>query len=166
MRTFDRLACELNVPTKPPRMFWLLDRASHAVRQRLERRAHDELGVTMVQVGALFQLAGRNGCLHKELADALGIQPAGVSGLIDRMEAAELVHRRSCPTDGRVQRLFITAAGKRIVDRARPLVARMQAQLLAGFSDAEIAIIARFLSTAIERVPPAGAPSPESQRHD
>jgi DNA-binding MarR family transcriptional regulator len=135
----------------PPRLFLLLDRAAHAVRQRLERRARDELDVSVVQLGALFHLVGRDGCLHKELAGALGIQPAAVSGLVDRMAAAGLVQRRTCADDGRAQRLHATAAGKRIAGKARPVVAELQAALIAGFTGAEIAIVARFLAAAAER---------------
>jgi MarR family transcriptional regulator, organic hydroperoxide resistance regulator len=134
-----------------PRLFLLLDRAAHAVRQRLERRAQAELGITMVQLGALFHLAGDEGCLGKELASALGIQPAGVSTLVDRMEDAGLVQRRACTVDARAQRLHATAAGKRIVASARPVVAAMQAELTEGFTEAEIAIVARFLTAAASR---------------
>ncbi|MBC7975265.1 MAG: MarR family transcriptional regulator, partial [Myxococcales bacterium] len=86
------------------RLFLLLERAAHAVRQRLERRSQGELGISMVQLGALFQLVRSDGCLHKELGDALGIQPAAVSGLVDRMAAAGLVQRRACIDDARAQR--------------------------------------------------------------
>lgn len=134
-----------------PRLFLLLGRAAHAVQQRLEHRARDEFGVSMVQVGALFFLGSKDGSLHKELADALGIQPAGASGLVDRMVRGGLVQRRACRDDGRAQRLYLTAAGKRIVAKARPAVAAMQASLTAGFSDDELAVVARFLTAAIER---------------
>ena len=136
---------------KGPKLFLLLERASHAVRQRLERRAATELDASMVQVGALFHLAGHDGCLAKELAEALGIQPAGVSGLVDRMQSAGLVQRKACADDGRAQRLHITAAGKRAVTRALPLVAEMQAVLTEGFTDGEISVVVRFLTAAIER---------------
>lgn len=138
---------------RSPRLFFLLDRAAHAVRQRLERRARDELGVSMVQLGALFYLVTSEGggCLSRQLADALGIQPAAVSGLVDRMAAAGLVQRRTCADDGRAQRLHATATGKRIAGQARPAVAQMQAALTEGFTDAEIAVVARFLAAAAER---------------
>ena len=136
---------------KGPKLFLLLERSSHAVRQRLERRAREELDASMVQVGALFHLSAHDGCLAKELAEALGIQPAGVSGLVDRMQNAGLVVRKACAEDGRAQRLQITAAGKRAVTQALPLVAQMQGVLTEGFSDAEIAIVVRFLTAAIER---------------
>ncbi len=133
------------------RLFLLLDRAAHAVRQRLERRARAELGISMVQVGALFYLAENDGCMHKHLADALGIQPAGVSGLVDRMQAAGLVQVRASTTDARAQHLHATAAGKKIAVAARPIVATMQAELSAGFTDDELDVIARFLAAASAR---------------
>ena len=136
---------------KGPKLFLLLERSSHAVRQRLERRAREELDASMAQVGALFHLSAHDGCLAKELAEALGIQPAGVSGLVDRMQNAGLVVRKACAEDGRAQRLHITAAGKRAVTQALPLVAQMQSVLTEGFSEAEIAVVVRFLTAAIER---------------
>jgi MarR family transcriptional regulator, organic hydroperoxide resistance regulator len=133
------------------RLFMLLDRAAHAVRQRLERRARSELGISMVQVAALFYLAEHDGCLHKHLAEALGIQPAGVSGLVDRMQTAGLVQCRTSKTDARAQHLHATAAGKKIAVAARPIVAAMQAELSAGFTDDELDVIARFLTAALTR---------------
>ncbi len=105
----------------------------------------------MVQVGALFHLAAHDGCLHKELAEALGVQPAGVSTLVDRMTTGGLVQRRTCSLDARAQRLHVTAAGKRVAARAQPIVAEMQAALVEGFSETEIAIVARFLASAATR---------------
>ncbi|MBA3455528.1 MAG: MarR family transcriptional regulator, partial [Deltaproteobacteria bacterium] len=89
--------------------------------------------------------------LAKELAEALGIQPAGVSGLVDRMQIGGLVVRKACAEDGRAQRLHITAAGKRAVAQALPMVSKLQGVLTAGFSEAEIAVVVRFLTAAIER---------------
>ncbi len=131
---------------KSHRLFHLLDLAAHAVRQRLEKRAQADLGISMVQVGALFFLVENPGCLHRDLATALGIQPAGVSGLVDRMETAELVTRKPSPTDARAQHLHVTAAGKRIAAKAGPVVRALQADLATGFTDAELDVVARFLT--------------------
>ena len=145
-----------------PRLFLLLDRAAHAVRQRLERRTQDALGISVVQLGALFHLARHDGCRHKELGDALGVVPGAVSGLVDRMAAAGLVQRRACSDDARAQRIHATAAGKRIGAAALPVVAEMQAALTAGFSNAEISIVARFLTAASERELAPGITVPEA----
>lgn len=134
-----------------PRLFLLLERASHAVRQRLERHAQDELGASMAQIGALFHLTQHDGCLSKELADALGVQAAAITGLVDRMASAGLLQRRACPDDGRAQRLHLTASGRRIAARAAPSVHAMQGVLAEGFSADELEVVARFLTAAAER---------------
>lgn len=138
------------------RLFLLLDRAAHAVRQRLEKRAQAELGISMVQVGALFFLVEHEGSLHRELASALGIQPAGVSGLVDRMEAGGLVLRKTSSVDARAQHIHVTAAGRRIAAKAAPVVRDMQAALTEGFTPAELDIVARFLVAAADRDLPKG----------
>jgi len=144
-----------------PRLFLLLDRASHAVRQGLERRARDELGISMVHLGALFHLSHHDGCLSKELADALGVQAAAITGLVDRMVEAGLAQRRQCSEDGRAQRVHITAHGKRVAGKAGPVVNAMQRALTEGFTDDEIAIVARFLAAAATReLTPVPASSP------
>jgi DNA-binding MarR family transcriptional regulator len=134
-----------------PRLYHLLARAQHAVRQQIERRAQEVLGITVSQAGALFHLVNVDGCLHKELATALGILPAAVSGLVARLEANGLVQRRPSRNDGRAELLHATALGKRTAAEALPIAAEMQAVLTAGFSAAEIAVVARFLTAAIER---------------
>ena len=144
-------ACKVFTVPRKHRLFLLLDHAARAVRQRLERRAQAEVGISMVQIGALFYLAENDGCLHKHLAEALGVQAAGVSGLVDRMQAAGLVQCRTSPADARAQHLHATAAGKKIAVAARPIVAAMQAELSAGFSDDELDVIARFLAAASAR---------------
>jgi DNA-binding MarR family transcriptional regulator len=143
-------------------MFQLLDRAAHAVRQQLERGAQAELGVTMAQVGALLHLAAHDGCRPSELAGALAIQPAATTGLVDRLVDAGLARRQPCPDDARAQRLGATARGRRVAERAAPIIASLQARLTAGFSAAELDVIARFLRHAAEVRLDAPAPSSTS----
>lgn len=141
-------------------MFHLLDRAAHAVRQQLERGAREQLGAPLAQVGALLHLAAHDGCRPSELATALAIQPAATTGLVDRLVEAGLARRQPCPDDARAQRLGATARGRRVADRAAPLIAGLQARLVAGFSAAELDVIARFLRHAAEVQLDAPAPSP------
>ena len=146
-------------PEGDRRLFWLIDRASHGLRQRIERLAADELGVTAAQLPAVFTLASKD-CRPGELAEALGINAAAVTGLCDRMEAAGLLRRRPSPDDGRAQLLSLTAAGRRAAEKAIPMAARLQAELCEGFTTDEIDTVSRFLRTVIERAPQLGATNP------
>lgn len=138
-------------------MYWLLERACASVRQRIERLAVAHLGVTAAQLPVLFYLAKRSEARPSELAEALHANAAAITGLTARMEAAGLLLRRPTPDDGRGQALSLTAAGRRVAERALPAVASVQAELLAGFGEHEVEIVLRFLHTVAERAPELGA---------
>jgi DNA-binding MarR family transcriptional regulator len=76
------------------------------------------------------------------------------------MQRAGLVQCRTSKTDARAQHLHATAAGKKIAVSARPIVAAMQAELSAGFTDDELDVIARFLAAATAREIDAAKGSP------
>lgn len=152
-------------PRSDRRVFWLLERASAALRQRVERLAAEHLETTAAQLPVIFHLAsraGEKGCRPGELAEALGVNAAAVTGLTGRMEAAGVLRRKPAPDDGRAQLLFLTAAGRRIAERALPEVTRLQAELLEGFSAEELEAAMRFLRAVAERAPTLGAP-PEAR---
>ncbi len=140
-------------------MFWLLEKASAGMRQRIERLAIEQLDTTAAQLPVLFALAGKagqDGCRPGALAEALGVNAAAITGITGRMEAAGLLRRKPAPDDGRAQLLSLTAAGKRIVERALPRVAELQAELLEGFTPDEIEAVMRFLRSVIARAPSLG----------
>ncbi len=128
------------------RLFLLLDRAAHRVRERLEQVCRERLGITAAQLGAVMHLASHDGARASELATALGVQPAAITGLCDRMETAGLVRRRPCPDDARVQRLWLTAAGRRAGAGSRPIIAAANRRLAEQFTRDELATVARFLA--------------------
>jgi DNA-binding MarR family transcriptional regulator len=149
-------------PRPDRRVFWLLERAGAAMRQRLERLAAERLETTAAQLPVIFHLAsraGEKGSRPGELAEALGVNAAAITGLTGRMEAAGVLRRKPAPDDGRAQLLSLTAAGRRIAERALPEVARLQGELLAGFSAEEIEVAMRFLRAVIERAPALGEPA-------
>lgn len=129
-----------------PRLFLALDRAAKRLRDRLEVVCQAELGVSSAQLGALLHLARHDGARAGDVAAALGVQPAAITGLTDRMIAAGLVRRKPCPDDARVSRLHLTAAGRRAADGGRGLVAAANTALAARFTADELAVVARFLS--------------------
>lgn len=137
-------------PGDDRRLFFLLDRAAHGFRERVDALCRTRLGISAVQLVVLMHLAHKDGLRHKELAAAIGTQPAAVTGLIDRMESAGLVRRRPDKDDARAQRLHISAAGRRAVDAARPMIAAANQMLADRFTPDELAIAARFLRTVGE----------------
>jgi len=62
--------------------------------------------------------AGRRGISQIDLARAISRQPASITRLIDRLEAADLVSRSPHPCDRRIKVLLLTEKGQQTLDAA------------------------------------------------
>jgi len=103
-------------------------------------------GVTAAQAGLLFFLGNNDGALTSEAAAALDLGAPGMSGLADRSEKAGLIERRADEYDGRASRLWLTEAGRQARQRSRTRVKELNAVLTEGFTEAEIDVVARWLT--------------------
>ena len=110
-------------------------------------------GVTAAQSGLLFVLGQRDGVLMGEAGAALDLGPPGISGLVDRMTAANLIKRQADPDDGRAWRLWLTPAGRAAMAQSKAGLVEVNARLTEGFTDAEIDVVARWLTTMQTRFP-------------
>jgi DNA-binding MarR family transcriptional regulator len=83
--------------------------------------------------------------LH-ELADAIVLRRSNLTRLIDRLEAAGLVYRESCPTDRRGAFAVITEAGLAMRQQMWPVYAEAIAKYFAQhLSDTEVEVLAETL---------------------
>lgn len=129
-----------------PRLVFLLNVAQRRL-QRWMAAQTDASGVTAAQSGLLFVLGQRDGLLMGEAGAALDLGPPGISGLVARMETANLIRRRADPDDGRAWRLWLTPAGREAMARAKAGLSEVNARLTDGFSAAEIEVVARWLTS-------------------
>jgi DNA-binding MarR family transcriptional regulator len=96
---------------------WTLLRTLFGQQRRRFLIAASELDLHPAQAGALLQLA--TPLPMNELASLLACDNSNVTGLIDRLEARDLVTRRASPSDRRVKHVVLTDAGREL--RARLL---------------------------------------------
>jgi DNA-binding MarR family transcriptional regulator len=137
---------------REPRLVFLLNVAQRRLQRWMAARTQNN-GVTAAQSGLLFVLDQRDGVLIGEAGAALDLGPPGISGLVDRMAAANLIRRRADPEDGRAWRLWLTPAGRAALAQSRAGLAEINARLADGFTEAEIAVVARWLTTMQTRFP-------------
>jgi DNA-binding MarR family transcriptional regulator len=128
------------------RLVFLLNVAQRRLQRWLAARTQDS-GVTAAQSGLLFILGQRDGVLMGEAGAALDLGPPGISGLVDRMTAANLIGRRADPEDGRAWRLWLTPTGRAALAQSKAGLAEINARLAEGFTDAEIDVVARWLTS-------------------
>ncbi|MDF1856819.1 MarR family transcriptional regulator [Pseudooceanicola sp.] len=68
--------------------------------------------LTSAQVFMLNWLLHRDGMTQKELAQRLSIGTVAVSGMVDRLEAANLVYRGEDPTDRRAKKVWLKESAR------------------------------------------------------
>lgn len=136
------------------RLRWLLDHELMA--------AHD---LPLSWYGVLVRLARTPGnrLRMSQLADEMSLSTSGLTRLVDRIEAAGLVIRESCPTDRRGSFAVLTEAGERRVRAATPVhLDGIERYLTGVLTDAE----RRGLDRALRKVRDAGrdaAPRPAAE---
>jgi len=81
-------------------------------------RAAEELGgLSAVQLRALTALRGRSGLNLAQLAEEMGVTVSTASRLVDRLVAADWVHRGPSPNTRREISLSLTPVGRGVLQR-------------------------------------------------
>ncbi|RTL52856.1 MAG: MarR family transcriptional regulator [Bradyrhizobiaceae bacterium] len=110
---------------------------SRLLRNYVEHRARGR-GTTRAQWIVLFRLREQEGLSQVDLADVLELQPISLVRLLDRLVDHGLVERRADPHDRRANQLFLTSAGRRLVDDLDSLRDSIATDVLPGVPAAEI----------------------------
>lgn len=134
------------------RWYFLLSAGQRRVQRWVEgRMAASKDGLTGAQAGLLFFLGNRDGALIGEAAEALDVAPSAMTGLVDRSERAGLVERRPDTEDGRSLRLHLTDKGRDARATAKAGLTEINEKLTEGFSDEEMQIVSRWLTSLSEK---------------
>ncbi|HEY0236900.1 MAG TPA: MarR family transcriptional regulator [Afipia sp.] len=124
---------------------------SRLLRNYVEHRAKSR-GTTRAQWIVLFRLREQEGLSQVDLADVLELQPISLVRLLDRLVDHGLLERRSDPHDRRANQLFLTAAGRRLVDDLDSLRDSIASDVLADVPAATILTSLDALASVKERV--------------
>lgn len=110
--------------------------------------------LTMPQLKILFALRLKGGSGVQDLAHLMGVSPATMTGMVDRLVAAGYVTRREDPQDRRVRRIELASGGDELLDRIVTAGEEHQLRLMSGMSLAELQVLAHateILGRALER---------------
>lgn len=111
--------------------------------------------ITVPQHRVLVLLASEGDLTVGEVGDQLGVAQSNASRVVDRLQRLELVTRQRAPEDGRVVRVALTAAGRRLVEAVmvhrRTEVAAVLAKLPKARAREMVAALEAFNSAAHER---------------
>jgi MarR family transcriptional regulator, transcriptional regulator for hemolysin len=125
--------------------------SSRILRNYIDHRAK-ERGTTRAQWVVLFRLRACEGLSQVDLADVLELQPISLVRLLDRLVEQGLLERRHDPRDRRANQLFLTEAGRRLVDELDSLRDDIAKNVLDGIPDEVIASSLKTLVDIKERI--------------
>ena len=123
---------------------FLMFDASRNFRREIDAVTRD-FGVTSHQwrlLGIVSRNPGINQC---EAADMLDVEPITLSRMVDKLEAAEMIERRSAPNDRRAWCLYTTDAAKPMIEKIRSVFKEVLDQCLDGFAPDELRAFTQFL---------------------
>ena len=139
--------------------YWICS-TSHAIRKHLGAHLAPD-GVTLRQFEVLATLAKNPECgSQTEIADALGIEPHTLAGVLKRMERDGLLERTACHQDRRKNRVQPTAKAEEMWERATLTSRGMRDDLIRGFSPEELAILRNLCKRLQSNIEAAGKPTP------
>ncbi len=139
MRGDDRLIYRINLAQQKLRAH-----INHVLREQ-------GVEVTLGQSGILFLLRREDGQTMGRLSQALAVRNPTLTGLVDRLERSALVTRKASRKDRRSTRIYITPKGVAESDRAKTVINRVNREIKAGFSEAEIDAFKRVLDNIMEK---------------
>jgi DNA-binding MarR family transcriptional regulator len=125
--------------------------SSRLLRNYIDHRAKDR-GTTRAQWIVLFRLRQQEGLSQVDLADVLELQPISLVRLLDRLVEHGLLERRPDPKDRRANRLFLTRAGRQLVDDLDSIRDAIATDVLQGIPDAAIETSLKTLVDVKERI--------------
>jgi DNA-binding MarR family transcriptional regulator len=141
------------------RLIRLEARMQAAVAERLRM-----IGVSIPQCDVLTTLSEQEGVSQQELAKRLYVTKGNISGLLDRLEAAGFVERRSTANDRRQYAIFLTEPGREMAEKAIAVQHQWVASIFGRLSEADLeAFETQLLRLRDIMREQAGAPTTEAR---
>jgi DNA-binding MarR family transcriptional regulator len=111
----------------------LIGRTSHAILNKLQKRFREEgHSITVEQWQLLINLNNTNDQYHQQLAENTFKEKSTTSRILDGIEKKALVKRVADTADRRQKRIQITAKGRTLLEKVKPLALDVQSRALKG----------------------------------
>jgi DNA-binding MarR family transcriptional regulator len=128
-------------------------------QSRLERRSAEALaehGLSLPQFDVLATLCHGEGISQQELAERLLVTKGNVVGIIDRTSEAGWVERRPDPDDRRANKLYLTEAGRKTFEKARPSQDSLMKRVFGALTPGELHLMHELLERLEEATKDCG----------
>jgi len=133
-------------------LYYLIEKTTKTARRYSQQRfAEAGLDITVDQWLVLKKISDTDGISQADLAGALFKDTASITRILDLMIAKKLVSKVTA-ADKRAYQLSLTASGRRLHDKALPLVIEMRAKGIARMTDTEVQTLRQGLQKIIDNL--------------
>jgi DNA-binding MarR family transcriptional regulator len=150
-----------NNPERSIRVWFRLVRLEARMQAAIGERLR-MIGVSIPQCDVLTTLSEEEGVSQQELAKRLYVTKGNISGLLDRLETAGHVERRSTQSDRRQHSIYLTDAGRATANKAIAVQHKWIASTLGRMTEADLAALETHLVTLRDIVRVAEKPLAEA----
>ena len=133
-REVGSAASQPDAPAAETRLWLRLLACYNIVEAELRSRLRSDFGSTLARFDVLAQIARPpEGLTMSQLSERLMVTKGNMTDAIGRLEVERLVERRRDEQDARVQRVYLTAAGRRAIEKMLPAHNAWLAELMLEF---------------------------------
>lgn len=129
---------------------YLLARARWHAFRNFERHIGSPLDLRPVEYSVLLLVDTNRGASQRQLSEALGVAAPNMTGILRKLEERALIDRVRAENDKRVQSITLTAAGRKVLQRARMQGKDMDTAWLGRLSPGEQALLLELLGRLAE----------------
>ena len=134
------------------RFIFLISKVCQKLITTLQKSfSENGIEVTPIQGMLLFFLQKNDGSSLTQISQGLMLENPTVTGLIDRLEKLGYVKRSDHPSDRRIYLVHITEKGKKVANKALPIVKKLNEQIKIGYSKGEIEDFKKVLIGAFNK---------------
>jgi DNA-binding MarR family transcriptional regulator len=126
-------------------IFFQLAKASQTSIKFLSQKI-SSLNITPVQAMVIGFLAEEDQIIAGELGKKVELDSATLTGILDRLEAAQLIERKGNPDDRRSVKIYLTKLGKETGLEAKKLIEEANKEFLEGFTEDKKQELRDFIS--------------------
>lgn len=126
-------------------MPYLLNQAADATSREFEAAYKEKYGMLRTEWRVVFHLGRYGKMTAKEICERARIHKTKVSRAVQALEAKRYLKRKELPDDRRHELLVLTGAGHAVFEDLLGEAQRYDADMMAGFSDAERHQMRQFL---------------------
>ena len=148
----------------PPTLLYLMKQVELAIRARLDELMRPA-GLTALQYTALTVLERHPDLTSARLARHSFVTAQTMSDMVTALRGRGLIERHQDPSDRRRLVLALTADGHELLDKYRPPVAALEAEMLSGLTANEAGRLRQAILACREALAAGAAPvTPDDRR--